>query len=144
MTMDDTKDSNRVRVTKETTAGIEWKGRVENVSKGEGGGGSGGGVWWINVGDEAKDENAQPPWEFDDKEPMEEIHVVMGVGTGAATVANAANPHQRNVNVNRNPDGDEDGDVNDDDDKGAAHMMDALRHGGCCGSMPSEPVPSEL
>ena len=38
VTMDDAKDSNRARVTKETTAGIEWKGRVDNVSKGGGGG----------------------------------------------------------------------------------------------------------
>jgi len=32
--MDDDKDSNRTRVTKETTAAIEWKRRVENVSEG--------------------------------------------------------------------------------------------------------------
>jgi len=41
--MYDNKDSNRARVTKETTARIEWKGRVDNASKGEGGGGGGGG-----------------------------------------------------------------------------------------------------
>jgi hypothetical protein len=27
------KDSNRVRVTKETTAGIEWKGRVDSAMR---------------------------------------------------------------------------------------------------------------
>jgi len=43
VTIDNDKDSNLVRVMKETTAGIEWKGRVDNVSKGGGGGRGGGG-----------------------------------------------------------------------------------------------------
>ncbi len=33
VTMDDDKDSKRERVMKETTAGIEWKGRVDNVMR---------------------------------------------------------------------------------------------------------------
>jgi len=37
-----------------------------------------------NIGDKAEEENLQPPWEFDYEEPMEKIHVVMGVGVGAA------------------------------------------------------------
>ena len=128
--MDNDKDSNKVRVLKETTAGIEWKGRVDNASKG--GGGGGGGTWWRNISDEAKDENTQPPWEFNDKEPMEEIHIVMGVGVGvAAAVADAADPHQHNVNDNRNPDGEEEGDIDDNEDEGAARTMDAPFDGEC-------------
>ncbi len=97
---------------------------MDNAS--EGGGGGIGSAWWRNIGNEAKDKNAQPPWEFDDKKPMEEIHVIMGVGVGAATaVADAADPHQRDAKVNRDSNGEEDGDVDNDDNKGAAHTMDA-------------------
>jgi hypothetical protein len=129
--MDDEKDSNRARVTKGTIAEIEWRGRMDNTS--EGGGGGGGGPWLRNIGDEAEDEKAQPPWEFDDEELMEEIHVVMGVGSGAATaVADAVDPHQRDANVNCDPDGGEDRDVNNDDDEDhAACTADALFHGEC-------------
>ena len=58
---------------------------------------------------------------------MEEIHVVMGVGSGAATaVVDAADPHQRDANFNRNPNGGEDRDVNNDDDEDyAACTVDA-------------------
>ncbi len=85
------KDSNRARVTNETTAEIEYKGKVDNTSEGRGGGG--GSVLWRNIGAKAEDKNAQPPWEFYDEAPMEKIHVVMGVGVGAAAaVADAVNP----------------------------------------------------
>ncbi len=83
----------------------------------------------------ADDENAQPPWEFDDEEPMEEIHGMMGVGVGASAaaamtaVADAANPphqHQCDANVNRDPDGEEDGDV--EDQIGPSIMVQKLNH----------------
>ena len=93
--MDNDKDSNMVRVMKETTAGIEWKGRVDNASKGggRGGGGGGGDTWWRNISDEAKDENTQPPWEFNDKEPMEE--------TGMAAPDEHARCHATNGRTTR-------------------------------------------
>ena len=105
---------------------------MDNTNKGGGGGGGGGGAWWRNIGNEAKDKNTMPPWEFNDKEPMEENHVLMGVGAGAATVADAADPHQCDANVDRNHlVGEEDGDADADDDKGTAHTMDAPCDGEC-------------
>ena len=53
--IDEDNDSNRARVMEETAAGIEWKGRMDNASEG------GGGTWWRNIGNDAKDENAQLP-----------------------------------------------------------------------------------
>ena len=44
--MDDNKDSNRASVMKETTAGIEWKGMMDNLIEGGVRGGGGGSSWW--------------------------------------------------------------------------------------------------
>jgi hypothetical protein len=99
---------------------------ITTLAMQDGGGREVDGKWWRDVNnDDAKDNNAWPPWRLDDKELMEEIPVVMDGGVGAAAMAKAIDPCHFDVDVNHNFDVNEDGDVKEDNDKEVICMVDA-------------------